>query len=250
MKNYFEKIEIPETINFNKIFMAGKRLIFFGIFLLVFLFFSNCNLKKAEYWNIDNLSEIGGHNVTVFGNPELVDTELGKAVKFDGDGDMLLVDFNPLGNTSEFTVEVVFKPEACYPENSTPRFLHFQDPDDPDAKRLMVELRLNEKNQCYLDGFLKTDTGRLALIDERQVHPTEVWLHAAVTYKNNILTTYINGEKQLSGQIGYKDAFINPMGKVAIGGRMNKVDWFQGLIKTLKVTNVALKPDDFIFINK
>jgi hypothetical protein len=230
--------------------IAVCRLIFIGVSLLFLLILSDCNSEKTEYWSIDNLKEIGGHNVTVFGNPEVVDTELGKAVKFDGDGDMLLVDFNPLGNTTEFTVEVVLKPEACFPENVKPRFLHFQDPDDPDAKRLMVELRLNEENECYLDGFLKTDTGSRVLIDPKLVHPTEVWLHAAVTYKNNILTTYINGEKQLSGQIGYKDAFINPTGKVAIGGRMNKVDWFRGLIKTLKVSKVALKPDDFIFINK
>ena len=226
----------------------GKSFVLFGMSLLLLLILTNCTSENAEYWSLDDLKIIGGHNVTVFGNPEVVDTELGKAVKFDGEGDMLLVDFNPLGSTTEFTVEVVLKPEAAYPENSKPRFLHFQDPDDPDAKRLMVELRLNEKNQCYLDAFLKTDTSNLALIDEKLVHPTEEWLHAAVTYKNNILTTYINGEKQLSGQIGYKDAFINPTGKVAIGGRMNRVDYFQGLIKTLKVSRVALEPDDFIFI--
>ena len=218
--------------------------------LFCILFFSNCSDQKAEYWNLDNLNEISGHGVTVFGNPEVVDTEVGKAVKFDGDSDMLLVDFNPLGNTTEFTVEVVLKPDAAYPENIKPRFLHFQDPDDPDAKRLMVELRLNAENQCYLDAFLKTDTSNLALIDPKLVHPTEEWLHAAVTYKNNTLTTYINGEKQLSGQIGYWDAFINPTGKVSIGGRMNKVDYFRGLIKTVKVSKVALKPADFIIKNK
>jgi len=154
-----------------------------------------------------------------------------------------------LGNTTEFTVEVVLNPEAAYPENSTPRFLHFQDPDDPKAKGLMVELRLNEENQCYLDAFLKTDTGSLVLIDPKLVQPTEQWLHVAVTYKNNILTTYINGKKQLNRQMGYKDAFINPTGKVAIGGRMNKVDWFRGLIKTLRIEKVALEPKDFLHIN-
>lgn len=231
--------------------MAGRRLILMSVSLLLLIFIlSDCNSEKAEFWSINNLKEIGGHNVTVFGNPEVVDTKLGKAVKFDGDGDMLLVDFNPLGNTTEFTVEVVLKPEAAYPENIKPRFLHFQDPDDLDAKRLMVELRVNEENQCYLDAFLNTDTSSLALIDPKLVHSTEEWLHAAVTYKNNTLTTYVNGEKQLSGSIGYKDAFINPTGKVAIGGRMNKVDYFRGLIKTLKVSKVALEPVDFIFIIK
>lgn len=224
-----------------------KSLFIFIIGALAQLFIlSGCNSTKTDYWNIDNLEEIGGHAITVFGNPKVVDTELGKAVHFDGDGDLLLVDYNPLGNTTDFTVEVIFKPEACFPENIAPRFIHFQDPDDPQQKRLMIELRINEQNMCYLDGFLKTDTSDLVLIDETLVHPTETWIHAAVTYQNNTLTTYINGQKQLSGEIGYEKAFINSTGKVSIGGRMNKVSWFKGLIKTLKVSNKALDPEDFI----
>ena len=203
----------------------------------------------TEQWKLNNLVETGGHRIQVFGNPKVVDTEIGKAVQFNGNGDMLLVDFNPIGEAKEFTVEVVFKPDACYPENTAPRFIHIQDPQDPDAKRIMIELRLNEKNQCYLDGYLKTDTGSLVLIDKNLVHPTGVWMHAAVTYKSNILTTYLNGEKQLSGKIGYKEMIINYTGKVVIGGRMNKISWYKGLIKTLKVTKVALEPEDFIRIN-
>ena len=203
----------------------------------------------TEQWKLNNLVETGGHRIQVFGNPKVVDTEIGKAVQFNGNGDMLLVDFNPIGEAKEFTVEVVFKPDACYPENTAPRFIHIQDPQDPNTKQIMIELRLNEKNQCYLDGYLKTDTGSLVLIDKNLVHPTGVWMHAAVTYKNNILTTYLNGEKQLSGKIGYQEMIINYTGKVAIGGRMNKISWYKGLIKTLKVTKVALEPEDFIRIN-
>jgi len=209
------------------------------------LFFLACDVEKSEHWHIDNLQEIGGHAVTVFGDPQVVDTEIGKALKFDGEGDMLLVDFNPIGNAKEFTVEVVFKQSACYPENTAPRFIHIQDPDDEEAKRLMIELRVNEKNQCYLDGFLRTDTGSLTLIDENLVRPTNEWLHAAVTYKNGVFTTYINKEKQLTGEIGFANAIINPNSKVAIGGRMNKVSWFNGLIKELKVTPAVLEPERF-----
>ena len=219
----------------------------FFISLICILFFSY-NSEKVENWEINNLNEIGGHAVTVFGNPEVVETEIGKAVKFDGDGDMLLVDFNPIGSAKEFTVEVVFKPDASFPNNTAPRFIHIQDPDDPDEKRLMIELRLTEQNKFYFDGFLKSDTSSLALIDKTLLHPTEKWIHAAVTYKDYNLTTYINGEKQLTGQIAYDKHFINPTGKVAIGGRMNKVSWFSGMIKTLKVTQSALKPEHFMIV--
>lgn len=218
--------------------------------IMFLLFLTGCGTGKSEYWEFDNLARIGGHEVTVFGNPELVDTESGKAIQFDGIEDMLLVDHNPLGDANEFTVEVVFKPDACYPENVAPRFIHIQDPNDPDAKRLMIELRLNEKNECYLDSYLQTDKDKLALIDSTLVHPTEKWIHAAVTYKNKVLTTYIDGKKQLSGDVDYADRFINPTGKTAIGGRMNHEQFFRGMVRTLKITKEALPPEKFCEVKK
>jgi len=65
--------------------------------------------EKSELWEIDNLEKIGGHPVDVIGDPEVVNTEIGRAVEFDGNGDMLLVDFNPIGDARAFTVEVIFK---------------------------------------------------------------------------------------------------------------------------------------------
>ena len=119
----------------------------------------------------------------------------------------MLVDFNPIMDAKEFTVELVFKPDACYPNNIEPRFLHIQDPDDPEAKRVMIELRIDANNQCYMDGFMKTDSGSLALIDETLVHPTEVWQHVAITYKDSTLTTYFNGTKELSGTLHYSECY-------------------------------------------
>ncbi len=210
------------------------------------LILSGCGGVSSETWDIDNLDKIGGHDIVVNGNPEVVETEIGAAVKFDGDGDMILVDCNPIGEAKAFTVEVLFKPTGSYPDNIAPRFIHIQDPDDQDNKRLMIELRINENNQCYLDGFLRTDTMSLVLIDENLVHPTDQWNHAAVTYENGVMTTWFNGEKELSGQLSYAEVMINPVGKVSIGGRMNHRSWFNGLIKTLKVTHKVLDPDKFI----
>ena len=78
--------------------------------------FSACSVGNSETWEIDNLKEIGGHDVTVFGDPEVVETEIGRAVIFDGEDDMLLVDFNPIGEAKAFTVEVLFKQNASFPE--------------------------------------------------------------------------------------------------------------------------------------
>ena len=214
--------------------------------LLSTLLFLSCSEDGSETWEIDNLERIGGHAVTVVGDPVVVETDIGKAIRFDGDGDLLLVDHNPIGEAKTFTVEVLFKPDACYPENTDPRFIHIQDPEDERAKRLMIELRINEQNQCYLDAFLKTDTSDLVLIDENLVHPTEQWLHAAVVFEEGVMTTYFNGIRELRGEIGYEAALINPVGQVAIGGRMDHRNWYSGIIKSLKVTPRALDPEDFI----
>ena len=199
-----------------------------------------------EIWDISNLEIIGGHAVTTLGDPQVVSTEIGDAVQFDGDGDRLLVDFNPVIDAKEFTVELVFKPDACYPDNTAPRFVHIQDPDDPGGKRVMIELRIDANNQCYMDGFMKTDSGSLALIDETLVHPTEVWQHVAITYKDSTLTTYFNGTRELSGTLHYSKAIVNTLGKTSLGGRMNDVAFFSGLMKTLKVTHTCLEPEHFI----
>lgn len=217
--------------------------------VLAILVISACRQDRSETWDIDNLGRIGGHSVEVIGDPQVVETDLGKAVEFDGDGDQLFVDFNPIGAATAFTVEVVFKPHASYPRNIAPRFIHIQDPGDKDRKRLMIELRVNHNNQCYLDAFLQTDSDRLTLIDSTLVHPTEQWLHAAVVYRDSVLSTYINGQKELSGHVGFAESVINPTGKVSIGGRMNHVAWFNGLVKYLKVTQRALDPEDFMQIN-
>jgi hypothetical protein len=201
---------------------------------------------QSEYWQIDNLEQIGGHAVTVFGDPMVVEVDGGKAVAFDGDEDQLLIDANPIGDAREFTVEVVFRPEACYPENMDPRFVHIQDPADPENKRVLIELRLNEQNMCYIDGYILTDTDNLALIDNTLVHPTEAWLHAAMTYKDGILTTYVQGKRELSGAVGYDQLIVNPTGKTSLGGRMDKRNWFRGMIRTLRVTRRALSPEEFL----
>jgi hypothetical protein len=144
----------------------------FGIgfnFILLTILFSSLSAKaerKAdttyyELWDIDTLENIGGHPTTIIGNPQVVMTDIGKAIEFDGDGDMLLIDANPLGEAKEFTIEIIFKPDGAYPQNADPRFVHIQDPDDAAQKRVMMELRITAENLWYLDGFMNTDNASL-----------------------------------------------------------------------------------------
>jgi hypothetical protein len=212
---------------------------------------SVCQSDTAYYelWQIDTLENIGGHPTSIIGDPQVVVTDIGKAVKFDGDGDMLLIDANPLGDAKEFTIEIIFKPDGAYPQNAEPRFVHIQDPDDPSAKRVMIELRLTAENRWYLDGFMNTDNDKLALIDASLTHPTGQWMHAAVTYQNNLFKTWVNGIEELSGNVTYASEIVAANAKTSLGARMNQVSWFSGIIKTLKVTHRVLDPGEFLSLD-
>ncbi len=203
----------------------------------------------AEYWELTSLTDIAGYSVTLNGEPALVKSEKGDAVFFDGINDALFIDKNPFGDTKEFTFEVLFKPEGGQPNiGNEPRFVCFWDPEDAGGPRMTIEIRVTPDNQWYFDGFLKTDKEDLTLIDATKTHPTGDWMHAAVTYKDNTFTTYVNGQQELTGTIGYTSKVFNTHGKTSVGARYNLTRYYNGLIKAIKVTHAALPPADFFSI--
>lgn len=208
------------------------------------------NTAYFEVWELNSLKKIGGHSVQVSGNPQVVNTEFGKAIEFNGIDDKLLVDNNPIADAKEFTLEVVFKPEPADEINEAPRFIHLQDPNDPSEKRVLIELRVTPANVWYLDGFMQTDAGEKTLVNKKLTHPLGGWNHAAVTYKDNTFKTFVNGVQELSGTVTYTEKLINKTGKTSIGGRMDNRNYYIGLIKTLKITRRALEPKDFIIIKQ
>ncbi|HEY0892475.1 MAG TPA: LamG domain-containing protein [Cellvibrio sp.] len=197
----------------------------------------------ASIWNINSLSRIGGSSAQVLGNPQVVNTALGTAVRFDGDGDRLLVDANPLGDANEFTIEIIFNPADAYPNNIEPRFFHIESRDNPN-RRVTIELRLNEKKQWYLDAYIKSERSQFTLIDPTKVHPIGEWAHAAIMFKNRDFVSYVNGQQELVGQVDYLPIASNA--KTSIGSRMNQVHWFKGDIAQARITRRALSPAEFL----
>lgn len=200
-----------------------------------------------QVWEINSLSQIGGHAVSVLGNPQLIDTDYGKAVAFDGDGDRLLVANNPLAGAEAFTVEIIFRPRDVWPANPEPRFFHIEAADNPD-RRLTIELRLNDRKEWYLDTYIKSEKSQAVLIDDSLVHPVNEWAHAAVTYQGRQMTAYVNGRKELTAEVDYLP--IAPEAATSIGARMNQVHWFNGDILLTRVTHAVLAPEDFLTMEK
>ncbi|MBN1291838.1 MAG: LamG domain-containing protein [Candidatus Latescibacteria bacterium] len=200
----------------------------------------NIGTSNSILWNFDNLATIGGHNITVVGSPKIIDTPDGKALEFDGEKDAVFFHAHPLKGVSTFTLEVIFRPDAGgLPEQ---RFFHLQENDN--ENRLLIETRLTEDNQWYLDTFLKSDETDQTLVDKTQTHPVGKWYSATLVFDGREMRHYVNGVKELSADIV---SFTPPKeGKTSAGVRINKVYWFKGAIRTARFTPKALSPEEFL----
>jgi PelA/Pel-15E family pectate lyase len=190
-------------------------------------------------WRLETLQRIGGHPVTVVGNPKVVDTDIGPAIAFDGADDGLFVDVNPLDGLKAFTVETVFKPAPGGPEEQ--RFLHFEEART--GNRALMELRRRADDRWALDTYLRSGEAGLTLLDRNRTHPADRWYVAALTYDGKTMTHYVDGVREMSGETAFA-----PLqgGRTSIGVRQNRVSWFKGQIHRIRVTGAALTPPSLL----
>ncbi len=217
--------------------------IFAALFLLVFTLTGfaqeNKPRRKSVTWKIDNLKKIGGNKPEVLGNPQIIKTDAGKAVLFDGVRDALLINENPLVGATAFTIEAVFRPDAG--GGAEQRWFHIEDTENTES-RALLEIRLGEKD-WFLDTFIKSGDNRSALYAENFKHPTGQWFHVALVFDGAEMRHYINGKLELSGKLTTKPF---GKGKTSIGVRQNKIYWFKGAVRKLRFTHRALSPDEFM----
>ncbi len=199
-------------------------------------------------WNLENPYNIGGFSTTFLTDkPSVINTTFGKALYFDGIDDGLLINYNPLANCSNFTIEIFFKPDySKNPDNYEQRFLHIKNADD--SKRILIELRLLKNKIWSLDTFIKSDSSRCTLLDTTISHPVGKWYHVALVYSNGLMKHYVNGNEELKGKVIYYP--IGTDGKISLGVRQNMKSWFKGIIKMVKFTNQAFTPDKFYYPEK
>ncbi|MFB9862818.1 LamG domain-containing protein [Rufibacter immobilis] len=213
------------------------------VFLSLGLGIVSCTGVKPQQWEMHSVSDIGGAAAQVLGAPQVVQTQDGQtAVAFDGVKDGLLVDANPIAGAAEFSIEVVFKPKDAWPANAEQRFLHIEDPANPN-RRILLELRLNNRKQWYADFFLRTETASLTLLDSTKTHPVGEWATMTLTYQNGQVKGYVNGKLEVSGEIDYQP--IAGTAKTSLGTRMDKRSWFNGEIRRVRFWHRALQPKKY-----
>lgn len=213
--------------------------------LILFFLSPICFAQQSEssqrtiVWKINNLKKIGGHKVEILGNPQIIKTDKGKAILFDGIDDGIFINSNPLSGAKEFTIEAIFRPDEGGEKEQ--RWLHIEDLENIES-RALLETRLVGK-EWFTDTFLKSGENRLAHFAENFKHPLGQWFHVAMVFDGKEMRHYVNGKLELSGAINIKPF---GKGKTSIGVRQNKVYWFKGAVRTARFTNRAISPDQFL----
>jgi hypothetical protein len=208
-------------------------------YIVVLLIAAPLAAQEPIVWKFDRLDGIGGQKTTVSGSPRLIDTPQGKAIEFDGRGDGLFLEANPLADLKQFTAEVIFQPAAGGPTEQ--RFVHMQEEGSED--RLLFEIRLTDDNRWFLDAFIKSGAGNYTLYAEKLTHPIGPWYHAAIVVDRMTMRHYVNGVEELSTPVKFEP---QKTGRTSIGVRLNKVSWFKGAVRQIRVSPQALSPSQFL----
>jgi hypothetical protein len=213
--------------------------------------------QQAITWRFDNLTKIGGAQVTTVGKPQVVNTPIGKAIHFEGNGnsnssnpesgnpigDALFINAAPLAGDATYTLEVIFRPSS----KGAPaqRFFHMQDSNS--QSRRMFEIRVVNSQWCLdtvgIDvGHGAERHGVTLVCDAAHLHPLDRWYAIAATYDGKTLRGYVDGE--LQGEIVVSLAPLPP-GTTSVGTRIDKRDFFTGDVYSARFQPSVLSPATF-----
>jgi hypothetical protein len=199
---------------------------------------------KEQIWRFDNIGNIGGHPTHVLGHPQIIESEYGKAVQFNGVDDGIFVDEHPLAGTSTYTWEVIFRPDADGPEAQ--RFFHLQEQDPATGQdtnnRMLFEIRIVDGQWC-LDSFASSGTQNTTLLNCKALHPLGKWYRVTAVCDGKTLRNYVDNELQGEGPLVLAP---HKAGHTSIGVRINKVFWFKGAVLMARMTPRALTPEEFL----
>jgi hypothetical protein len=143
---------------------------------------------------------------------------------------------------SQFTIQVLFRPDAIStPEApSEQRVVHFEEGSvtTPESRRVLIEMRV-VGDQWFLDTYLRAADGSKALSDPEKKHPVGRWYWVALTYGGGTMRHYIDRQLELEGAVPFEPLCS---GRASLGVRLNRVSWFKGCVRELRVTPAVLPP--------
>ncbi len=239
-----------------------KKISFLALITLwLFSFaFAIAGHKPQVEWPLENLTDINENTThTVVGVPEIVDGLIGKAFKFNGLTDGIIVEDNPIDMAPEFTIEMYIKPEANpgvkaklfniwnVDESQSALFLECWGKDSTKTYDL--------QNKVVLKTAFKTPRFNTATLFSQELDAGK-WYHLAWVSDTTGYTFYINGVRS-HGTVFTKhymyddpDEYYQPFtgGNVTFGcrGGSKQKDFYKGLIDNIRITRKVLTPEEFM----
>jgi hypothetical protein len=201
-------------------------------------------VKDEEVWLFDQTSVLGGYTTQVLGHPEVIETPLGKVVRFNGADDALFVPVHPLAGAPTWTWEVIFRPDA----DGAPaqRFFHLSVLDPATGKdtddRLLFEIRIVNGQWC-LDSFAMAGGQSKTLLNCEKLHALGKWYRVSAVYDGKTLSNYVDDELQGEGSV---QLVPQRPGHSSVGVRINREYYFKGAILEARFTRRALAPTEFL----
>jgi len=199
-------------------------------------------IPGAKIWRFDNIHKIDGLTTQVFGHPRVIETPYGKAVHFNGVNDALIVPEHPLAGASNYTWEVIFRPDGGA---FAQRFFHLQEQNpathQDTGNRMLFEIRVMHGKWC-LDSFVSSGTNHRALLNCKLLHPLSKWYVVTAVYDGKILRNYVDGQLQGEGSLDLKPQLA---GRSSVGMRINHKYFFKGAILAARMVPRALPPGQF-----
>lgn len=190
---------------------------------------------EVTVWDLDQAESIGRLAPEILGGPQAIEKDGRKAFCFDGKADGFLFSANPLQGWSQFTIQILFRPDTDGPPEQ--RFLHIQDDQE---RRVLIETRMTPQRDWSLDTFLRAnDADKLTLLDLQKTQPADRWYWAALTYDGKTMRHYVNARLQMEGPVNFPPT--GP-GRISLGVRQNRVHWFKGCIAQVRFSPVAMEP--------
>ena len=200
-----------------------------------------------EVWRFDQTAALGGHPTKVLGAPRVIDTEIGKAVAFNGVDDALFVSLHPLAGAAAWTWEMIFRPDAD--GKSAQRIFHLQSVDpatgaDITDERMLFEIRIQNGQWC-LDSFAISGTHRQALLNCEKLYAFGPWYRVTAVYDGTMLRNYVGDELQGEGPL---ELPAPRPGRASVGTRIDLRDYYKGAIFEARFTRRALAVGQFLKI--
>jgi hypothetical protein len=209
-----------------------------------------CAAGAQEVWRFDQTVSLGGHAVKTLGHPQVVETEIGKAVQFNGLGDALMVEVHPLAGAATWTWEMIFRPDADGAAAQRVFHLQVRDPETGAdiADRMLFEIRIvpgadGRPAQWCLDSFATSAGQGATLLNCVKLHPLGQWARVTAVYDGTTLRNYVGDE--LQGEAAVKLA-PQGVGHASVGVRINLVNYFKGAISEARFTRSAVAVGEFL----